>query len=140
VRVGGTEIHDELVLTLAGLLRLAGFDATAVKLETALTWGEPVVPLTSLDRDCLLRVLTSPTPELEPLRAALATDRDHDRSPSPPVGLRCTERECVSDAGSGWVALIAEDAEGHDPPSVVSFCPPCAARVLEYTPRTRGYT
>ena len=62
------------------------------------------------------------------------------RRRGPRIGLRCTECECVSEAGPGWVALIAEDAEGHDPPSVVSLCPPCASRVLEYEPRTRGYT
>jgi hypothetical protein len=140
VRLGGTEVRNELVLTLAGLLRLGGFDSTAAKLEAALTWGEPVVPLTSLDRDCLLRVLTNPSAELEALRTALATDRDHDRSPGPSAGLRYTECDCVSDTGPGWVALIAKDPDDEEPSTVVSFCPPCAARVLEYEPRSRGYT
>jgi hypothetical protein len=136
VRLGGTEVRNELVLTLAGLLRLGGFDSTAAKLEAALTWGEPVVPLTSLDRDCLLRVLTNPSAELEALRTALATDRDHDRSPGPSAGLRYTECDCVSDTGPGWVALIAKDPDDEEPSTVVSFCPPCAARVLEYEPRS----
>ena len=131
---------NELVVTLAGLLRLAGLDATAGKLEEALTWGEPVVPLTSLDRDCLLRVLTDPPPELEPLRTALATDLDHDRSATTAGGLRCAECSCSSELGSGWVALIADDPDDAAPATVVSFCPPCAARILEYEPRSRGYT
>lgn len=140
MRLGGTDVRTELVLTLAGLLRLGGFDSTAAKLEAALTWGEPVVPLTSVDRDSLLRVLTSPPAELEPLRTALATDREHDRSPGPRTGLRCTECACVTHMGPGWVALIAEDPDDGEPSTVVSFCPPCAARVLEYEPRSRGYT
>jgi hypothetical protein len=133
-------VPNELVIELAGLLRLAGFDSSAAKLETALTWGEPVVPLTSLDRDCLLRVLVDPLPGLEPLRAALLTDRRNDRSPGPRVEMRCTECECVSDTAPGWVALIAEDADGDEPGALVAYCPPCAARVLEYGPRARAYT
>jgi hypothetical protein len=133
-------VPNELVVALAGLLRLAGFDSTAAKLETGLTWSEPVVSLTSLDRDCLLRVLVDPLPGLEPLHAALLTDRSHDRPVGRASGLRCTECDCVSDTAPGWVALIAEDADGGDPASLVSFCPPCAARVLEYEPRSRGYT
>jgi hypothetical protein len=134
-------VPNELVIELAGSLRLAGFDSSAAKLERALTWGEPVVPLTSLDRDCLLRVLVDPHPGLEPLRAALLTDRRNDRSPGPRSGLRCTECECVSDMAPGWVALTAEPADDGEPGTLlVYYCPPCAARVLEYEPRTRGYT
>jgi hypothetical protein len=141
VRLGGTDVPGELVIQLAGLLRLAGLDTTAARLESALAWGEPVVPLTSLDRDSLLHVLVDPRPGLQPLRAALLVDREHDRAPGTRVGLRCTECGCVSEAANGWMAFLADDAEsGEEGAEVVFYCPPCAAGVLEYVPRGRGYT
>ena len=53
--------------------------------------------------------------------------------------LRCTECRCLSQTGPGWVALLAQDPEEDEQPFVVLYCPPCAARVLEY-PASAAYT
>jgi hypothetical protein len=118
------------------MLRRAGHDSTAARLASALTWGESAVDLTPLDRECLFRVLASPPPCLVELRAALLMDRDDP----PGTVLRCTECDCVSEEAPGWVALIIDEPDGLSPPGIASYCPPCAARVLEYMPRAGIYT
>ena len=44
--------------------------------------------------------------------------------------LRCEECRCVSETGKGWLAFIAEDPDGDEPPEVATYCPPCADREL----------
>jgi len=139
LRVWGTEVADELVVDLVGMLRRAGYDSTAVKLQTALTWGRPEPTLTQLDAGCLFRVLADPPPGLVELRAAVLMDVED----SPGTVLCCTECDCVSLTGPGWVAVIVDDPDDSDnsaPPTIATYCPPCAARVLEYPPRAGVYT
>jgi len=136
LRVWGTEVADELVVDLVGMLRRAGYDSTAVKLQTALTWGRPEPTLTQLDAGCLFRVLADPPPGLVELRAAVLMDVED----SPGTVLCCTECDCVSRTGPGWIAVIVDDPEDSAPPGVATYCPPCAARVLEYLPRAGVYT
>jgi hypothetical protein len=136
LRVWGTEVADELVVDLLGMLRRAGYDSTAVKLQMALTWGRRDAELTRLDAECLFRVLGNPTAGLVGLRAALLMDIEDP----PGTVLGCTECDCVSRTGPGWVAVIVDDPDDTALPSVASYCPPCAARVLEYVPRAGVYT
>jgi hypothetical protein len=136
LRVWGTEVADELVVDLLGMLRRAGYDSTAVKLQTAITWGRRDPELTRLDAECLFRVLGSPLPGLVQLRAALLMDIEDP----PDSALSCTECDCVSRTGPGWIAVIVDDPDDEVLPSVAAYCPPCAARVLEYVPRAGVYT
>jgi hypothetical protein len=39
---------------------------------------------------------------------------------------------CSGELGKGWAAFIGEDPDGIDPPCVVIYCPPCAAREFGY--------
>ena len=39
-----------------------------------------------------------------------------------------------------WNLKTVEDPDGVDPSAVATYCPPCAARVLEYVPRGGVYT
>jgi hypothetical protein len=45
----------------------------------------------------------------------------------------------VSDSGQGWFAFIAEDPEDGEGPLVTTYCPPCAKRELDASPRESGY-
>ncbi len=45
---------------------------------------------------------------------------------------RCVECDCFSKQAPGWIALLASDPEEDEWPSMVMFCPPCAAREFEY--------
>jgi hypothetical protein len=47
-------------------------------------------------------------------------------------GLRCDECRCSSKEAPGWVAILVRDPDEDAAPEVVFFCPPCAARELEY--------
>jgi len=136
LRIWGTELADELVVDLVGTLRSAGYDSTAAKLAAALTWGTPGPSLTSFDAECLLRVLGDPPARLVELRAMLLMSL---RDP-PGTVLRCSECDCSSETAPGWVAVIVEDPDGVDPAGIASYCPPCAARLLEYSPRGAVYT
>ena len=54
--------------------------------------------------------------------------------------LYCQECGCCSHDGRGWSAHIAVDVDGNERPSVVAFCPPCAASEFGYRPETaEGY-
>ena len=136
LRVWGTEVAGELVVDLVGMLRRAGFDSTAVKLQTAITWGRRDAELTQLDAECMFRVLGNPPSGLVELRAALLMDI----ADPPGTVLSCTECACVSSTAPGWVAVIVDDPDDGTAPSVASYCPPCAARVLEFVPRAGVYT
>lgn len=136
LRIWGTELADELVVDLVGMLRGAGFDSTAAKLAEALTWGTSSPPLTSLDAECLFRVLGDPPAELVQLRALLLMSL---RDP-PGTVLRCVECDCLSETAPGWVAVIVDDPDGVEPSGIATYCPPCAARLLEYSPRGGVYT
>ncbi len=136
LRIWGADVANELALDLVGMLRAAGFDSTARKLAEALTWGRPSPTLTSLDRECLFRVLGDPPSGLVELRASLLESLDDP----PDLELRCVECDCVSATAPGWVAVIVGDPAGLDPPGVATYCPPCAARLLEYSSRNGVYT
>jgi hypothetical protein len=136
LRVWGTHIADELAVDLVGMLRLAGFDATAATLADALTWGRAGPTLTALDAECLLQVLGRPPDGLVELRALLMMSLRE----RPGVVLSCVECGCTSETAPGWVAVVVEDPDGVDPSAVATYCPPCAARVLEYAPRGGVYT
>lgn len=135
VRVDGVHVSDELVLELAGRLRREGFEWTAVRLERALMWGEQSVSFTPVDRECVFQVLDDPPAGLVQLRAAVLMARDEPEG----VVLDCAECGCVSEQASGWIALLLHDEDEGDSQSVVAYCPPCAAQVLEYEPRATGY-
>ena len=136
MRVWGTHIADELAVDLVGLLREAGFASTAAKIAEALTWGRSGPTLTPLDAECLLRALHTPPHGLVELRALLVMSL---REP-PGAALSCIECDCVSRTAPGWVAVVVEDPDGVDPAGIASYCPPCAARMLEYAPRGGVYT
>lgn len=53
--------------------------------------------------------------------------------------LKCQECNCVSTTGHGWFGYIAEDPEKREGPVVATYCPPCAQRTLEATPREPHY-
>ena len=136
LRIWGTDVADELVIDLVGVLRGAGFDSTAAKLADALTRGASSPSLTPLDAECLFRVLGDPPAELVQLRAMLLMTL---RDPRGTV-LGCVECECQSETAPGWVAVIVDDPDGVEPPGLATYCPPCAARLLEYSPRGGVYT
>ena len=118
------------------MLRRAGFDSTRGKVADALTWGKPGPALTPLDAECLLRVLDAPPAGLVELRALLVMSL---REP-PGTVLRCIECECLSETAPGWVAVVVEDPDRVEPAGIATYCPPCAARLLEYSPRGGVYT
>ena len=136
LRVWGTHIADELAVDLVGMLRGAGFDSTAAKIADALAWGSAGPALTPLDADCLLRVLEAPPEGLVELRALLVMSL---REP-PGTVLSCIECGCVSETAPGWVAVVVRDLDGVEHDAIATYCPPCAARVLEYAPRGGVYT
>lgn len=50
--------------------------------------------------------------------------------------LVCAECKAVGDGDArGWIALLGEDVDAAEPPSVVVFCPDCAAKEFGYQPR-----
>ena len=53
--------------------------------------------------------------------------------------LQCEACWCVTESGRGWFAIIAEDSEDGEGPVVATYCPPCAERELEASPREPGY-
>jgi hypothetical protein len=53
--------------------------------------------------------------------------------------LRCEECRCFSETGKGWLAFIAEDPDGDEPPEVATYCPPCADRELRPVDHAAGY-
>ena len=53
--------------------------------------------------------------------------------------MRCEECWCVSESGSGWFGLVAEEREDGERPLLVTYCPPCAARRFDARPREREY-
>ena len=136
MRLWGTHIADELALDLVGMLRGAGFDSTAAKIADALAWGRSGLTLTTLDAERLLRVLDTPPAGLVELRALLVMSLRE----KPGTVLSCIECGCMSETAPGWVAVVVDDPDGVEPSAVATYCPPCAARVLEYAPRGGVYT
>lgn len=136
MRLWGTHIADELAVDLVGMLRCAGFDSTAAKIADALAWGITGPTLTALDATCLLRVLDEPPAGLVELRALLVMSVREQ----PGTVLECVECGCRSETAPGWVVVVVEDPDGIEPSAVATYCPPCAARVLEYAPRGGVYT
>ncbi len=53
--------------------------------------------------------------------------------------LRCEECWCVSESAVGWFGLVAEEPDEGKGPVVATYCPPCAARVLDAKPRELEY-
>ena len=53
--------------------------------------------------------------------------------------LRGEECRCVSETGKGWLAFIAVDPDGDEPPEVATYCPPCADRELRLVDHAAGY-
>ena len=51
------------------------------------------------------------------------------------VVLRCEECWCESEAAPGWIAMLAHDPEEDLEPTVVTYCPPCAAREFGFESR-----
>ncbi len=135
LRIWETDVADELAVDLVGRLRGAGYDATAGKIADAVTWGRSGPALTSLDAACLLRVLDAPPAGLVELRALLVVSL---REP-PGAPLCCVECACTSETAPGWVAIVVEDPDGVEPAGIATYCPPCAARVLDYASRS-AYT
>jgi hypothetical protein len=45
---------------------------------------------------------------------------------------RCAECGCLSRKAPAWIALLVSDPDEDERPSLVMFCPPCAAREFEY--------
>lgn len=136
LRVWGTHIADELAVDLVGMLRGAGLDSTAAKIADALAWGSAGPTLTPLDAECLLRVLHTPPDGLVELRALLVMSLRE----RPGTVLSCIECDCMSDTAPGWVAVVVHDPDGVEAGGIATYCPPCAARVLEYAPRSGVYT
>ena len=49
--------------------------------------------------------------------------------------LYCEDCDCCSELGKGWIAKVACNPDDFsEPPYVVLYCPPCAARVFNYRP------
>ena len=49
--------------------------------------------------------------------------------------LYCEECGCCSgDLGKGWAAFVCYDPDELDPPTLIVYCPPCAASEFEYRP------
>jgi hypothetical protein len=58
-----------------------------------------------------------------------------------PALLECQECGCVSDERRGWIGERVEHID--DPnaePEVIFYCPPCAEREFDITPRVISYT
>jgi hypothetical protein len=74
--LAGIPVRDQDVLELARLLREAGFDEPAEKLERAWDVESKVLALTIEDRERILRVLDDPPEGLAELRGVLL--REHE--------------------------------------------------------------
>jgi hypothetical protein len=53
-----------------------------------------------------------------------------------PICIRCW---CLSEDGTGWFGVIAEDHEDGEESVVATYCPPCAVRELDAQPRDHEY-
>jgi hypothetical protein len=76
MQLAGIPIRDADVLVLSGMLRDAGFDDTAEKLEDAYDRETMILALTILDREKILRTLDDPPDGLVELRGLLL--REHE--------------------------------------------------------------
>ena len=74
--LAGLRVRDADVLELARLLRAAGFDAVAERLEDAHDLETKVLALTIGDREAIMRVLDDPPPSLCELRAVLRFEHE----------------------------------------------------------------
>jgi uncharacterized protein (DUF1778 family) len=74
--LAGIPVRDRDVLELAGLVRNAGFDDVAEKLEHAHDIETRVIALTISDREAILRALDDPPDALAELRGVLL--REHE--------------------------------------------------------------
>ena len=74
--LAGVPVPDADVLTLSRLLRDAGFDATAEKLEKGYDLETKVPALTIPDREAILRTLDDPHDGLAEFRGVLL--REHE--------------------------------------------------------------
>jgi hypothetical protein len=75
--LAGLSVPDRDVLELAVLVRDAGFDDVAERLETAYDRETIVLALTIDDREAILRALDDPPDALGELRGVLL--REHER-------------------------------------------------------------
>jgi hypothetical protein len=76
VRLAGIAIPDQDVLQLALLLRKAGFDETAERLEDACDVETKILALTIGERDQIIRAFDDPPEGLAELRGVLL--REHE--------------------------------------------------------------
>jgi hypothetical protein len=76
VRLAGIAVPDQNVLELALLLRKAGFDETAVRLEDAYEVEAKILALTIAEREEIIRALDDPPEGLAELRGVLL--REHE--------------------------------------------------------------
>ena len=74
--LAGIPVRDADVLELANLLRGAGFDEVAERLETAYDREAKVIALTIEDREAIIRALDDPPDGLAELRGVLL--REHE--------------------------------------------------------------
>jgi hypothetical protein len=72
--LAGTPVRDQDVLELAGLLRDAGFDDTAERLENAYDLETKVLALTIAEREQILRALEDCPDGLAELRGVLTAE------------------------------------------------------------------
>jgi hypothetical protein len=94
--LAGIPVRDADVLELARLLRDAGFDEVAERLETAYDREAKVLALTIADREAILRALDDPPDGLAELRGVLL--REHEWRVR--TGLACglpAAASCVSE-------------------------------------------
>ena len=71
MHLAGISVSDRDVLELSRLLRDAGFDDTAERLETAYDRETIVLALTVPDREAIIRTLDDPPDSLAELRSVL---------------------------------------------------------------------
>ena len=74
--LAGIPVPDQKVLDLAGLLRDAGFDETAERLENACDAETKLLPLTISEREAILRALDDPPEGLVELRGVLLLEHE----------------------------------------------------------------
>jgi hypothetical protein len=74
--LAGLTVPDRAVLELAGLVRDAGFDDVADKLETAYDRETIVLALTVPDREAIIRALDDPPDGLAELRGVLLAEHE----------------------------------------------------------------
>ncbi len=74
--LAGIPVADKGVLELARLLRDAGFDDTAARLEDAYDLETKVLALTIADREAILRTLEDPPEGLAELRGVLLAEHE----------------------------------------------------------------